>query len=392
MNVERELSANTYTVTHAVGPLQDGLRIDAFLKSRYSRRSREAIQRAIADGHIQILREGSHRPLGKLKPSTQVLRDDRVAVTSQRRAEPEVNFGYRTVFEDDALLVLDKPPMLPVHPSGRFFFNTLLTHLQTKGFTQPQDASSPHYLVHRIDKETSGILVLAKTKEAAAHVTAQFARRETSKTYLAVVRGLPPAGFENARAMGRSPTSSVKLKMEILPEDQGGQSALTRFEPLHAAGPFALVRCHPKTGRQHQIRVHLDDSGYPIVGDKLYGLPMEDALKFYDRRHLTQDVIDRLLHPRHALHAHVLELAHPVTGKALRFEAPLPQDLAQLLAHAQAGTRLSAAELRALGLPQDLLPAEGSLPGESAPAVVDAGLEDWLPSGEELDDQLAVDP
>src|SRR5205823_5907113 len=117
------------------------------------------------------------------------------------------------------------------------------------------------------------VLVLAKDREICAGLTAQFADRSTEKVYLAIVHGIPPAEFEVGLAIKRDPASAIKLKMAPAHVSEGGYSALTRFHRVSVHGGFSLVECHPKTGRQHQIRVHLAESGHPIVGDKLYGIP-----------------------------------------------------------------------------------------------------------------------
>ncbi len=323
-----------YQVTHSVGPNQGGIRLDHFLKERYRRRSRESIHRAIQDGDITIQRtQGRHVSVGRIKPSTALLPGDEVRVLTERKPEPEVDFNYRIIHEDDDLFVIDKPPNLPVHPAGRYYFNTLLVHLKTQGFQDPLKAEREYFLAHRIDKETSGILVLAKNKEICAGLTAQFAARTTKKRYLAVVRGVPEERFTVDAPLARAPRSRIELKMAVVPEALGGLNALTDFRRLETAGDFALVECFPKTGRQHQIRVHLDHVGHPLVGDKLYGMPEEDALYFFERELLTPERWARLLHPRHGLHAAGLGFEHPVTRKWLEFSSPLPGDLRDFLDH-----------------------------------------------------------
>lgn len=331
MSRTEKLGPQYYQVTHRVALNQAGTRLDSFLKDRYRRRSRASLQRAIETGAITLVRTGKHLMVGRLKPSSVLASGDQVLVRSERKPEPKVNFDYETIYEDAAILALSKPAPLPVHPSGRYFFNTLLTHLQTQGFTQELSALHPFYLVHRIDKETSGILVLAKTKEACASLTKQFAQRKTQKRYLAIVRGCPPDRFECQLPMKRSENSQILLKMTTCSLADGGLEAQTQFRRLETFGNFTLVECIPRTGRQHQIRLHLEAMGYPILGDKLYGLPEDEAVKFYDRAKLTDREWARLLHPRHALHAASLELEHPLTGQRLKFESALAKDLQEFL-------------------------------------------------------------
>lgn len=333
-----EYGPDHYLVTHEVDAGAEGTRLDAFLKRRYRKRSREQIQRAIGEGVITVRREqGPHLTVGRLKPSSHLVSGDQVLVLSERKPEPEVSFDYRILHEDEDLLVIDKPGNLPVHPAGKYFFNTLLTHLRTHGHRTALPEGREYFLPHRIDKETSGVLCLTKDSGSCAHVTRQFAERETAKTYLAIVHGAPPDAGLIDRPVQRALNSRVELKMSTvvagesgdLPE--GAQTAQTEYRRLRTHGAFSLVECRPRTGRQHQIRVHLDSIGHPIVGDKLYGRSEEDAERFFERRWISPEAMAALILPRHALHAARLELAHPRTGRRLAFESPLPEDLATFL-------------------------------------------------------------
>ncbi len=327
-NIQKELTADYYLVRYRVGPNQHGLRLDQFLKEFYRRRSREQIKHSIDQGQITVERnQGPHLQVGKLKPSSTLVGGDQVLVMSEKLPEPPVNFNYSVIYEDEQLFVIDKPPNLPVHPSGRYFFNTLLTHLKTKGGTGIMDHEDFFFLAHRIDKETSGILVLAKDSVSCANLVNQFAERKTQKKYLAITRGIPPETFECGDAMNRHRNSRISLKMECMPESEGGQSAYTSFKRLETRGNYALVECTPKTGRQHQIRVHLERVGFPILGDKLYGQDEDFSILFYDRERLTPEAEARLIHPRHALHSCELGFTHPKTGEKMVFNSPLPPDL-----------------------------------------------------------------
>jgi 23S rRNA pseudouridine1911/1915/1917 synthase len=370
MDVTHSLFADKLVVSHTVTPKADGERLDAFLKRYYRKRSREQIKRAIESGAVEVLRTGLHHSVGRLKPSSQLLSGDQIIVTSPRKPEPEVSFDYKVLFEDDVLLVIEKPGNLPVHPAGRFYFNTLLIHLRTAGFTRPMSADREFYLVHRIDRETSGILVLAKERTVATHLIRQFADRKTEKFYLAIARGRPEQEeFVSELPLGRSKDSPIKLKMGVVPESAGGQSALTSFCTLKTVerprGPFSLIACFPKTGRQHQIRVHLAEAGHPIVGDKLYSISDFHALTLFQPedparvkhnpipetfnddfethvevetdtyfsvpRQLTPEMEARLILPRHALHAAGIRFQHPNTGEMLEFRSRLPKDLREFL-------------------------------------------------------------
>ncbi len=312
------------------------MRLDAFLKERYRKRSREQVKRAIDAGSIILERtQGAHLTVGRLKPSTQLVAGDRVLVVSERKPEPAVDFNYKVVYEDELLYVIDKPAHLPVHPAGRYFFNTLLIHLKTRGHSDPLRLEREYFLVHRIDKETSGVLVLAKEREACTDLTRQFAERTTKKKYLAIARGVTPEEFQVNLAIKRHTHSLIDVKMMTATEEAGGQSALTQFKRLsvheNQHGRFSLVECHPHTGRQHQIRLHLEAAGHPIVGDKLYGMPEEEAVCFYERRHLSAEAQAKLLLSRHALHAAEIAFEHPGTGVRMTFAAELPTELRSFL-------------------------------------------------------------
>jgi len=320
------LSEDKYLVTHYVS--QTGIRLDAFLKDRYRKRSREVLKRAIDEGHIFLRREQSpHLTSGRLKASTHLIEGDEVQVLSERHPEPEVSFDYKILFEDEVLLVINKPANLPVHPAGRYFFNTLLIHLRTHGHKDPLKAEREYFLAHRIDKETSGVLILTKDREVCAHLVRQFSERSTEKHYLAIVHGTPPEEFEIDAALRRTTHSQIELKMMVAPEEEGGAPSKTVFRRVSTHGKFSLVECFPKTGRQHQIRIHLEVAGHPIVGDKLYGLPEQEALNYFEKKHLSPEAKARLILPRHALHAAGIRVQHPVTGQQLEFQAPLPDDL-----------------------------------------------------------------
>ena len=301
----QRLAGEAFTVTHSVGQTQRRIRLDQFVMEIYRHRSREKLKRAIDVGAISIIRNSSpHLILGKVKPSTVLQPGDFVKVHSVKRKEPEVNFDYKILYEDETLLVVMKPANLPVHPAGRFFFNTLLSHLKTDGFNPNLLEQKEFYLVHRIDKETSGILLVAKTKEACFQLTTQFKNRETGKYYLALVHGAPKeTSFTVNYGIGKVMGSKVGLKMFPVPENEGGSPSLTEFELVESRGDFSLLACFPKTGRQHQIRVHAEMAGVPLVGDKIYGLSDDEAcalmagnreyeLSLKDEAEVSEEVID----------------------------------------------------------------------------------------------------
>ncbi len=343
---------NTVLISFRVDANHVGQRLDRFLKDHYRRRSRERLKETITSGMITLVRgQGPHLSVGRIKASTLLIEGDVVQIESERRAEPQVRLDYKILHEDQGFFVVDKPAPLPVHPSGSYFFNTLLTHLKTGGYTKPLAMDEDYFLVHRIDKETSGLLIVAKNSETCTNFVNQFARRTTQKTYLAIVHGRPfRKTFSVDEPIGRDKDGPIGLRMiaakgsHLAPEDIW--DAVTDFELVETRADargrlFSLVKCFPKTGRQHQIRIHLKLAGFPIVGDKLYSLEMNDSLKFFpvvrfghsrtaetlSLRFIPPELSEKLILDRHALHASELVCSHPTTGKDLHFRSELSADL-----------------------------------------------------------------
>ena len=329
-----ETTADTYLVTWTVEPGEGGQRLDHFLKEKYRKLSREYLQKAIKEGKVTL---NSHTS----KPSRLLKVGEKVHVLSTRGKEPKVDFGYTVLFEDEHILVVDKPGNLPVHPTGRYFFHTLLTQLRVENGNEVNQKKE-FYLVHRIDRETSGVLVLAKNPVAAADLVKQWEKRETEKEYLAIVKGDIERDLVIDAPLGRHTSSQIRLKMNVVEMGSDGEPlylpksevmpARTAIEVLERLGGYTVVRCKPHTGRQHQIRVHLWHSGHPICGDKLYGPDDEFFLMStagYD--FAAMEVESGVMLSRHALHAHKLGFRHPATGEMLEFLSPLPPELTDFL-------------------------------------------------------------
>lgn len=322
----RELTENVYTVIHTVDNSHDGSRVDLFLKKCFRTKSRAFIQRSIDDGTIELSpRQKAQTP--RLKASTVLISGDEIKVHITRdRPEPIVDFNYDILFEDDDLLVINKTGNLPVHPAGRFFFNTLLTHLRTVRAEDVKQGKD-FYLVHRIDRETSGVMVIAKKSAVARALVAQFYDHEVIKQYYAVVMGrAPQEEFVVEKNMKNDDASSVRLKMKTCDSSEG-MTAKTRFRVVARGPRFDLLECFPETGRQHQIRVHLASEGLPLVGDKLYAGYDHLFLNFIYDGIFTDEMMRALHSKRHALHAHRLAFRHPVSHEMLTFSTPLPKDL-----------------------------------------------------------------
>jgi len=333
---EHQTQAESYLVTWTVEPGEAGMRLDLFLKEKYRRLSREYLQKSIKEGKVTL----NH----KLSKPGQVLRlYDKVYVLSTKGSEPPVDFGYSILYEDKHILVVEKPGNLPVHPTGRYFFHTLLTQLRVENGNEV-DQKKEFYIVHRIDRETSGVLVIGKTSAAAANLVDQFTKRATDKDYLAIVKGsVKEDSFVVDAPLAKDPRSEIRLKMHVVEMDSGGEPlyvpkaevlpARTAFEVVERLDGFTILRCKPHTGRQHQIRVHLWHVGHPICGDKLYGTEAEFFLRSMSEI-IEMPVGNGLTLKRHALHAHSLGFCHPATGEKMQFSSPLPADLKEILRQA----------------------------------------------------------
>jgi 23S rRNA pseudouridine1911/1915/1917 synthase len=227
------------------------------------------------------------------------------------------------VFEDEHLIVIDKPAGLVVHPAAGNLDGTLVNALlhHCKGQLSGIGGVVRPGIVHRIDKETSGLLVVAKTNKAHEGLAKQFADHSIERAYLAIVAGLPvPASGTVRGHIGRS--DKDRKKMAVLHEEnKRGKHAVTHYRLLEALAGASLVECRLETGRTHQVRVHMSSIGHPLLGDPVYG---RAPSRF-------RPILNQLHFARQALHAAVLGFIHPVTGASLRFESTLPADMAGLL-------------------------------------------------------------
>ncbi len=299
-----------------VAPPFAGWRLDLYLKQKSHRRCREQIQLLIA---TRLEHEGA----GKLKPATRVAAGMRFVLLNDAEPEPETPLTFGVVFEDTELLIVDKPAGLPVHPNARYVDHTLTALVRA---AYPDRKVDP---AHRLDRETSGLLACGCTPWITRALKADFARGRVAKSYLALALGAPPADrFTVEAPLKLTRSSGVKIRMHAA---AGGLPARTDFEVLERrqapdGAPIVLVACHPRTGRQHQIRAHLHNAGMHLVGDKIYG-PDEMIFDRFTRGEMTAADRATLRLPRQALHAWRLSLTNPANGKLLELEAPLAADL-----------------------------------------------------------------
>ena len=303
-----------------------GKRIDAYLASRFPDYSRSVIQKVIDAGAVLVNGEVP-------KPSYKVRQDDVIRVWLPELADPAPapeDIPIPVVFEDESLVVVDKPPGMVTHPAKGNWGGTLVNALQFHfdALSTVGGEGRPG-IVHRLDRDTSGLLVVAKDDRTHKDLAAQFESRSVVKEYLALVRGEPTRDSDYIeRPIGFHPTDREKMAIRR-PED-GGKEAVTYYEAAERFRGFALVRCRPRTGRTHQIRVHLAHIGHPILADKAYS--GRARLTLGDLLGPDAPDADRVLLDRQALHAHALRFRHPRTGRELSLTAPLPGDMAGALA------------------------------------------------------------
>ena len=282
---------------------EGGMRLDRFLAARTPGRSRARWQADIRAGHVTVNGEPAD-------PDRRLRAGDEVAWRLPPEEPPEEPrpeaIPLDLLYEDDAILVLNKPPGLVVHPGAGNPDGTLLNALLHHA---PETALLPRAgLVHRLDKDTSGLLVVAKTESARLDLQRQFKARETKKEYLALVKGIPPDRGVIEEPIGRHPVHRKKMTVR-----RDGRPALSRYEVVERFARAALVRVQIETGRTHQIRVHMAHIGHPVLGDPLYG-----GARGTDA-------------PRQMLHAAALSFSHPHSGERLSFSAPLPDDMVAVL-------------------------------------------------------------
>jgi len=273
-----------------------GRRLDRFLADADPEISRSKVQRDIRDGRVSVSGEVTRQPAHRLREN-----DEIVWEIADRAPLIPLPIPLDVLYEDEHLVVVDKPAGLVVHPGAGTESPTLVEGLLADRTLPPSDDPVRPGIVHRLDKETSGVILVAKTSTALAHLQRQFAARSVEKTYLAVVHGVIAEGEGTIDApIGRDPARPWRMCVR-----SRGRAARTDFRVLHRLRDSTLLLVRPHTGRTHQVRVHLQYIGHPVQGDPIYG----DAR----RRRLM-------------LHAWRIAVQHPETGKSLRFEAPIPAE------------------------------------------------------------------
>jgi 23S rRNA pseudouridine1911/1915/1917 synthase len=297
------------------GPEHAGQRLDQVATELFGGFSRARLQEWIKAGALTVNGEAV-KPKQKLVGSEQLALDAVLEAEVEDEAEP---ISIKVVFEDDQLLVIDKPAGLVVHPAAGHAAGTLLNGLLHHNATQ---ANLPRAgIVHRLDRDTTGLMVVAKTLEAHASLVAQLQDKSLYREYEAVVQGVMTGGGKVDAPIGRHPTD--RKRMAVIPS---GKPAVTHYRVTERFRGHTLIRVQLETGRTHQIRVHMTHIRYPLVGDPTYGRLRFPAGASAELRAMLHGF------SRQALHARRLGLIHPETDQEMMFESPLPADFEALLA------------------------------------------------------------
>lgn len=305
---------------------QDPLRVDKYLMNRIENATRNKIQQAAKAGNIFVNQK-------QVKSNYKVKGGDHVSVMFshppyENLLIPE-NIPLDIVYEDQALVVVNKPSGMVVHPGHGNYSGTLINALLYHFDHLPNNDQQRPGLVHRIDKDTSGLLVIAKTADALSHLSKQFFDKSSTRKYFALVWGnLSDDQGTIEGHLARHPKN--RLQMMVFPEGDVGKPAVTHFKVLERFTYVSLIECRLETGRTHQIRAHMKYLGHTLFNDERYGgNAILKGTSFSKYKQFVENCFKRI--PRQALHAKTLGFAHPTTGKWMEFDSPLPQDFLEVL-------------------------------------------------------------
>ena len=307
---------------------QSPLRVDKFLSTRIVGTSRNRLQQA-AEANSILVNGNPVKSNYKVKPLDVV-----TLVLKWPRRELEItpeNIPLNIVYEDDDLMVINKPPGMVVHPGHGNYTGTLVNavayHLN---FDNIKDLEDPRLgLVHRIDKDTSGLLLVAKTPEAKTNLSGQFFRKETKRLYNALVWGNPESESGTIEGnIGRDPRD--RMLMKVFPESDQGKTAVTHYRVLERFGYVTLVECKLDTGRTHQIRVHMKHIGHTLFNDERYGgNEILRGTRYTKYKQFVNNCFN--ICPRQALHAKTLGFIHPRTGEEIFIDSEIPDDMSEVI-------------------------------------------------------------
>lgn len=304
------------------GKGQEPLRVDKFLMNFVENATRNKVQQAAKQGNIFV--NGI-----AVKSNHRVKANDEVKVMfahppHEYLLTPE-NIPIDVVYEDECLLVVNKPAGMVVHPGHGNYSGTLINALIYHFENLPNNSSERPGLVHRIDKDTSGLLVIAKTEEAMLHLAQQFFHKTSEREYIALVWGNVEQDEGTVEGhIGRH--LKDRLQMDVFPDGSHGKEAVTHYKVLERFGYVTLISCQLETGRTHQIRVHLKHIGHTLFNDERYGgNKILKGTTFAKYKQFVENCFEVL--PRQALHAKTLGFEHPTTGEFMRFNSDLPEDM-----------------------------------------------------------------
>jgi len=270
---------------------------------------------------VDRIESGSIRLNGRVATPEMLVDADDVVEYEIDIVEPEVDFGYDILHQDDDLIAVSKSGNIPVHASGNYIRHTLIARVRA-------DLREKVHLCHRLDRETSGIVLLARNVEARREMGRAFEEGKVGKNYVAIVHGEPRKDAFKCRRALRKIGKQHPIPRTVV--DPSGKPARTTFRVLERFGEFSVIGARPETGRTNQVRVHLEVRGHPIVGDKTYGLPARLLRKMVADPN-DAEVRAHLILPRHALHHVRMQFAHPMRGVRVTIEAPLPDDMTRFI-------------------------------------------------------------
>ena len=307
-----------------VSDLDDHQRLDSFLVKQYPQHSRVKLQRAIADGSVLV--DGkSCKSSTRLKPQQSVT--CKIVIENVEGPIPE-DIPLRIIFEDDHLVAINKTPAMVVHPAKGHWAGTLTSALafHFKNLSSVGGPTRPG-IVHRLDRDTSGVILVAKSDSAHHALASQFEKRTIEKEYLTIVSPTPNLDRDIIdKPIGEHPYQ--REKKAIRENHKSSRNAISRYEVIERFEGFALVKVQPKTGRTHQIRVHMAHVGANVICDRLYSGHARLTMKDLDRHRGDET---KLLIDRQALHAHKIRFSHPDSGETMELKAELPEDFNQVL-------------------------------------------------------------
>ena len=325
--IKKRFYPDRYEATYRVMEAQHNWRLDSFMMKYWPTLSRQALKRKISKAEITI--EGREKPFPH-RPSTKVWEGDIVKFVTHKtihedeywRGEKiELEWDFPIVYEDEHIAAISKPPYMSTHPTGRhlFFCATVLTE---------QIFGKPTHSIHRLDRETSGILLIGKHPKASQKISDEFENRRVKKVYLFIGRKKKSVSFpiRATERLGQKNDSDYRMYMYCFPENSfDGKASETLFESVFEDDDYVVGLAYPKTGRQHQIRAHACQHGFPLLGDKLYdgGIPMFQRFKDLVA---SEEDHNQMQIPRQALHAIAISFDYYIKNESLELISPFPND------------------------------------------------------------------